>query len=237
MVDLKFVKLDDLWYFIGLLAADGCLSGDGRHIEVTSKSKNHLLSVKKTLGLKIKLGNKSRKKSGVKVYYRLQFSDVKLYKYLVTLGLAPKKSLTLGKIKTDQKYFSHFLRGVIDGDGCISTWIHASNLHRQWSLRITSAAPVFIKWLKEEIEKHFCVKGKLYGYKYTGKKNNIYILKFGKLPTKVIIKSVYGKKKSCCLDRKNKKHFKCLQDKDRMINYGNVLGPGVEIGRQSRLKI
>lgn len=237
MVDLKFVKPKDLWYFVGLLATDGCLSSDGRHIEITSKSKSHLLSVRKALGLKSKVGNKSRGDSNAKIYPRLQFSDIKFYKYLLDLGLTPKKSLTLGKIKVNIKYFSHFLRGVIDGDGCISTWIHKSNLHRQWSLRITSAAPVFIKWLKKEIEKYFCIKGKLYNYKYANKKNDIYILKFGKLPTKVIIRSAYGKKKICCLDRKNKKHYRCLQDKNKMLNYGDILGPDAETGRQSRLKI
>lgn len=236
MVDLKLIKQNDLWYFVGLLAADGCLSGDGRHIELTSKNEDHLFSIKKALNINAKISKKSRGGSKVKLYPRLQFSDVRFYKFLLSLGLTPKKSLTLGVIKIDYNYFPDFLCGVIDGDGCISTWMHRTNLHRQWSLRITSAAPIFIKWLKKEIENYFSVKGKLYRYRYKDKKNYIYILKFGKLPTKVIIGCVY-KESSVCLNRKKKKHFECLQDENKMKNYGNVLGPGVGIGRQSRLKI
>ena len=236
MVDLKFIKPSSLWYFVGLMATDGNLSKDGRHLEITSKNKDHLVSVKKSLGLKTKIGKKSRGGSSRKLYPRLQFGDVRLYKYLLSIGLTPKKSLTLGKIKIDQIYFVDFLRGIVDGDGCISTWVHKTNLHRQWSLRITSAAPIFIKWLKKEIEKYFSVKGKLYKYRYKDKKNDIYILKFGKLPTKLIITGIY-KGSSVFLDRKKKKHLECLRDKNKMINYGNIISPGVETGRQSRLKI
>ncbi len=152
------------------------------------------------------------------------------------MGLTKKKSLTLGAIKVNKNYFSDFLRGVIDGDGNISTWIHRTNAHRQWSLRITSAAPIFIKWLKEATENYFDARGRLYSYQYKGKKNPIYILKFGKLAAKIIIKEIYYKN-SLCLNRKNLKAIFCLQDKNKMVNYGNIIGPGAVIGSQPGLKI
>ncbi len=227
MVDLKFVKPQHLWYVIGLIATDGNLSKSGRHINITSKNNKHLLSVKKALGLNNnKVTKKSRAKYKEKNYSFLQFSDVKFYKYLLNIGLTPKKSLTLGELKIDHKYFIDFLRGVIDGDGSISTWIHNTNNNRQWSLRIFSAAPIFIKWLKEKIENYFLVKGKLYYYKYANKKNPIYTLKFGKLPTKVIIKKIYYKN-ALSLEKKNKQHLLCLQDKNKMINYKNVINARV----------
>lgn len=236
MVDLKFVKPEHLWYIIGLIVTDGNLSKDGRHIDITSKDRGYLFSVRKALGIENKIGRKARGGSKKKIYSTLQFGDVKFYRYLLDLGLIQRKSLTLGEIKINWHYFSDFLRGIIDGDGSISTWIHKSNRHRQWSLRITSAAPIFIKWLKDKTENYFNIKGRLYCYKYKGKKNPIYILKFGKLPTKIILKSVYYKH-ALSLERKNKKNLICLQDKNRMINYGNILGPSAGIGRQPRLKI
>ena len=140
-------------------------------------------------------------------------------------------------MKIEHKYFPDFLRGVIDGDGCISTWVHKTNLHRQWSLRITSAAPIFIQWLKDETESYFKVTGRLHTYHYRGRqKNPICILKFGKLAAKVILQQVYYKK-AFCLNRKNIKCIKCLRDENKMINYGGVLCPGVGTGRQPRLKI
>ena len=68
MVDLKLVKPENLWYIIGLIATDGNLSKDGRHIEITSKSKNYLISVKKALGLTIKIKKKARGGSKIKLY-------------------------------------------------------------------------------------------------------------------------------------------------------------------------
>ncbi len=236
MVDLKLVKPENLWYIIGLIATDGNLSKDGRHIEITSKNKNHLISVKRALGINIKISKKSRGGSKEKIYPRLQIGDVKFYKFLLDIGLMPRKSLTLGALKINRDYFPDFLRGIIDGDGCISTWIHRTNLNRQWSLRISSAAPLFINWLKKEIEKYFSVKGKLYKYKYKDKKNNIYILKFGKLPAKIILERIYNEN-AICLSRKNKKCIACLRDENKMINYGNIIGSGAGIGRQPRLKI
>lgn len=236
MVDLKYIQPEHLWYIIGLIATDGNLSKDGRHINITSKDRKFLFLVKKILKLKNKIGKKTREKSKEKIYSQLQFGDVKFYRFLEDIGLTKKKSLTMGVLKIDKIYFLDFLRGVIDGDGNISTWIHRTNLHRQWSLRIVSAAPLFIQWLKMEMENYFDVWGKLYCYKYKNKSNPIYILKFGKLSAKVILKLVYYE--DCLsLSRKYKNAAVCLQDKNKMINYGDILGPGAVIGSQPRLKI
>lgn len=236
MVDLKNKKPKIFWYVIGYIATDGHLSKDGRHLNITSKDKSHLILIKKSLSLKVKIGRKNRGGSDEKKYFQIQFGDVLFYKFLLNIGFIQKKSLKLGKINIDKKYFFDFLRGVIDGDGNISTWIHKTNQHRQWSLRITSAAPLFIKWLKKETEESFNVRGKLYSYKYKNKKNPIFVLKFGKLAAKVILKQVFYKG-SLSLDRKNLKSIQCLQDVSKMINYGNVLGPSAETGRQPTLKM
>ena len=192
--------------------------------------------MKRVLGLTSKIGRKAREKSKKKLYSQIQFSDVRFYKYLLTIGLTPKKSLTLKEIEVPNRYFPDFLRGIIDGDGSISTWVHKSNKHRQWSLRIVSAAPIFSEWLKNRIEILFDIKGKLYRHKYKGKKNFINIIKFGKLAAKIIIKNAYYNG-SLSLNRKHRKSLRCLQDENRMINYGKVLGPGAVIGSQTRLKI
>jgi len=121
MVDLKLIKPEDLWYIVGLISADGNLSKDSRHIEITSKTKEYLIDIKKALKINAKISKKSRGGSKIKIYSHLRFSDAAFYKFLLNTGLTPRKSLTLGKIKIDHRYFPHFLRGVIDGDGCICT--------------------------------------------------------------------------------------------------------------------
>ncbi|KKU09475.1 MAG: Intein-containing protein [Parcubacteria group bacterium GW2011_GWF1_45_5] len=174
---------------------------------------------------------KARGAKKVKKYSHLTFGDVRFYHYLLGIGFVQRKSTQLGILKINMSYFADFLRGVIDGDGSISTWIHKSNQHRQWSLRITSAAPTFISWLRVEIEQYFNVRGKLYHYSYTYKKNPIYILKFGKIATQQIIGQTYYKD-ATGLSRKIQLKTECLRDGKKMVNYGGVLCPGAGTGRQ-----
>jgi len=228
-IDLKKIKPQDLWYVVGLIATDGNLSTTKKHINITSKDREHLFLVRDALGLQSTIGRKASGTQKEKKYSVLQFSDAHFYRYLESIGLHPKKSLTLGKIDVDLRYFNDFLRGVIDGDGCIRGWIHKSNHHQQWSLDVTSAAPIFIQWLKEEIEKNLHVKGRLHTYLKEGKKNKINILKFGKLAAKVIIRQAYYDG-ALALNRKMLKGKLCLQDENRMVNYGGVLGSGAVTG-------
>ncbi len=232
MVDLSKVKPEYLWYIIGFIATDGNLSKDGRHINITSKDRDHLFLLRDTLGLQSKIGRKGSGSQQEKKYSQLQFSDVKFYRYLESIGICAGKSLTLGRVEVNWAYFPDFLRGVIDGDGCICTWIHKSNTHRQWVLQVTSAALVFITWLKESTETYFRVRGKLHTYPSNSKRNALYVIKFGKLAAKIILKQIYYEN-SLSLERKMAKSKICLQDVNRMVNYGHVLGPGAVTGSQN----
>lgn len=139
MVDLAKVKESDLWYVIGYIATDGYLSIDKRHINITSKDREHLYLIRNALLLKNKIGRKARSYKKEKKYSQLQFGDVHFYKYLLELGLSTQKSLTLSALKINENFFFDFLRGVIDGDGNISSWTHRTNYNQQWCLRIYSA--------------------------------------------------------------------------------------------------
>ena len=232
MVDFKNIKQEHLWYVVGLIVTDGNLSRDGRHINITSKDREYLFLIRDALGLSNSIGRKASGSVNEKRYSILQFSDVIFYEYLTSIGLFPKKSLTLGEIAVPREYFPDFFRGVIDGDGCISTWVHRTNGYQQWSLFIVSGAPIFISWLKLEAESYFKVKGRLYTSLNKGKKNFINRLKFGKLATKVIINQTYYEG-SLCLERKNLKSKQCLLDPNLMVNYGGVIGPGAVTGSQN----
>ena len=59
MVDLTLVKPEDLWYTVGLIATDGNLSKDGRHINITSKDDGYLTEVGEALHLKNKIIKKN----------------------------------------------------------------------------------------------------------------------------------------------------------------------------------
>ena len=73
----------DLAYVIGIIATDGNLSSDGRHINITSKDYEMIIRIKKLLKLKSKVGRKARGGSKGKRYFYLQFGDVCFYDFLV----------------------------------------------------------------------------------------------------------------------------------------------------------
>src|SRR3989344_3916087 len=81
-------------YAIGLITTDGCLSGDGRHIDFTSKDISLLKTFLKCLGIKNKIGRKTSGYSHNK-YTRIQFGDVIFYRFLLGIGLTPAKSKIL----------------------------------------------------------------------------------------------------------------------------------------------
>lgn len=192
-------KDKDLWYLVGLIATDGNLSLDGRHINITAKEYDYLEKLKLALGLENKIGKKLNGNN--QASYQIQIGNTNLYEFLLSIGLTPKKSLSLGELKVPDEWFVDFLRGVIDGDGSIGHWIHASNGREQWSLRIYSAAPSFMKWLSEKIEKLFHVTGTIHREYRERATTNIYILKYGKMAAKVILAKCYYKN-SLGLERK-----------------------------------
>jgi len=186
----------NLWYLVGLITSDGCLSKDGRHIDITSKDKEFLAGLKTKLGFINKIGikNKDMKNQA----YHIQVANRSFYEFLVSVGLTPNKSLSLKGLNIIEEFFADFFRGLVDGDGCIRSWIHPSNNREQWSLRIYSGSKEFIDWLNNIAEQLLQVRGKIHK-----NANNTWVLKYGKMAAKEIIKQCYYE--NCLgLDRKIK---------------------------------
>ena len=67
---------------------------------------------------------------------------------------APRKSLTMGKLKIPNKYFFDFLRGCFDGDGCFySYWDPRWRSSHMFYLEFVSASKKHINWLQNELKK------------------------------------------------------------------------------------
>jgi hypothetical protein len=137
-------------YAVGLIASDGCLQSDGRHIDFTSKDRELVRSFRKALCLPNKIGRKARGYEQEKKYYRIQFGDVNFYRFLLSIGLTPRKSKTIGKIKIPHCYFYDFLRGLVDGDGNIHEFEHPESRYLQLRVRIASASKPFLEWVREQ---------------------------------------------------------------------------------------
>ncbi|MDD4894873.1 MAG: LAGLIDADG family homing endonuclease [Candidatus Omnitrophica bacterium] len=184
----KELKIEgaNLWYLVGLIATDGCLCTDGRHIDITSQDFQFLQAVEEATGIKNKIGAKYNGRN--QRSFHIQIGNKNLYNFLVSIGLSQNKSLTLGALEIPNEYFMDFLRGVIDGDGCIRSWVHPSNKREQWSLRIYSGSEDFINWLSDTIIGLLEIFGKVYK---SG--DNLWVLKYGKMAAREIARQCYYK--------------------------------------------
>ena len=197
----------NLWYLVGLITSDGCLSKDGRHIDITSKEYEFLRKLKDSLGLINKIGVKNKGKINEAHY--LQISNRNLYEFLLSVGLTPRKSLIQNKVDVPNEFFHDFLRGLIDGDGSIKSWIHSTNKREQWSLSIYSPSRPFIEWLQKNIERLLRVKGPIHRDIRKKPRVDLFVLKYGKIAAKGILNKCYYKD-SLSLDRKAKLAQECF---------------------------
>jgi hypothetical protein len=156
--DIEFKWTPELAYVVGLLTTDGNLSKDGRHIAIKSSDLQLLQTFKKCLNLPNRITKTKKEGWGRKSYYRIQFGKVQFYRWLLKIGLFPNKTYTIGALQIPNKYFSDFLRGHLDGDGNITTYIDSYNTYKNPKYVYTrlytyfrSASKVHILWLKEKI--------------------------------------------------------------------------------------
>ena len=149
-------------YAVGLLATDGYLSSDGRHMELCSKDLENILNLRQCLNLQTKIGRKTRGTEPRLTYHRTQFGNVRLYRFLVNIGLGPRKSRTLQRLAVPRDHFADFLRGVWDGDGCITAFQHPESYRLQWRMHVSSGSPAFLKWLQKEISQLYGLKGTIF---------------------------------------------------------------------------
>lgn len=192
-------------YAIGLIATDGNLSKDGRHIIFTTKDEDLASLFIKSLNIECKITKKTRDKSKIKKYFVVQFSDVNFYKFLLKTGITPKKSKTIKKVLVPDDYFRDFLRGCIDGDGSISIFKHKESKKPQLKIRLASASEKFLLWIQKNIKKQLKTKG---GYIWKDKKKNVYTLTYGKEDGGKILIFMYYSKEVVCLERKLKTAIK-----------------------------
>ena len=198
-------KVELIWnnnfaYVIGIIATDGNLSPDLRHLHITSKDYEMVQNCKKCLGIKNKIGKKARGGEKGKKYYVLQFGDRNFFEFLLDLGITPRKSKTISEIKIPPEYFPHFFRGCIDGDGSISISKHPESKHLQYKVRLCSASKEFLDWIITSCRRSFLVEG---GSISKTDKSSIFTLTFGKKDSIKILKMIYLKN-VICLSRKKK---------------------------------
>lgn len=176
----------NLAYAVGLLVTDGCLSNNGRHIIMRSSEIQQLKNFKKCLKLDNKIGTCHSSGFSSNPSYRVQFGNVQLYRWLESIGLSSKKTFTIGVLDIPDNVFPDFLRGHLDGDGCITSYIDTYNTskkpqykYRRIFIRFLSSSETHILWLQNQTNRLFGVKGAIHQKKSRSGKT-LWILKFMK---------------------------------------------------------
>lgn len=205
--DYKISWTPEFAYTLGLLATDGNLSKDGRHLSFTSKDIQLVKTFKRCMNLfGVKIGTKT---SGYtdKRYFRIQFSNIKLYKWLVKIGLMPNKSKIINELKIPSKYFFDFLRGCFDGDGTIySFWDPRWHSSFMFYIAFSSASIEFLKWMREKIKKLCGLSGSI-----GPAGNNLFLLRYAKSESIILFNKMFYLDNIPFLQRKYKKAQKIFQ--------------------------
>ncbi len=191
----------DFAYGIGLIVSDGCLSKDGRHITFVSKDKEQINNFLRAFKIKVAMGLTFSGYNGMSAY-RVQFSDIPFYTFLLSIGITPAKSKTIGKISIPEEHLFDFIRGVFDGDGTMySYWDKRWKSSFMFYISFASASKVFIYWLQSVVKEHVGASGHI---KKSGE-GSTFQLTYAKKESAVIIKNMYRRKNSISLSRKRLK--------------------------------
>ena len=169
-------------------------------MSISSKDKEWLELIKNTInGGSISLQNNC---------YNLIICNSKFINLFIESGLTQNKSLNLICPEINSLYFKDFLRGVFDGDGCISS--NKNKFHRITS-SICSGSKNFIKGIYDSALKQFNIKGSIseklttphfIGDRFCNSISNIYTIAFSATKTAKLCSIIY---KDCNLFLNRKK--------------------------------
>lgn len=134
----------DSCYWAGFIAADGNVCKNVLSISINKKDDEHLEKILRLLGV---TNNKIKYRKDNTA--RINICSKKIVNDLKTnFNIIENKSLVLKwPQKLPQNMFSHFIRGVFDGDGCA----YINKKRRQLNLSITSGSLIFLEEIKKQI--------------------------------------------------------------------------------------
>lgn len=135
-------------YWAGFLAADGCVSSKLSRVEVELQhtDSSHLKKLCKFADRDTKLWTRKRIRDNKTFKYSsVSLVSKKIVKDLESnFNITPNKSLTLSPPVLSKDLDKHFIRGYIDGDGCIG-WHKHDNKPR---LHVVSGSKDMLTWIK-----------------------------------------------------------------------------------------
>ncbi len=149
----------EMAYVLGYFAADGCMyqvtSNKAYFIEFVSIDKDLIESVRGLMRASNKVEALDRPKCQTR--YKLRICSKKLFNRLKELGFSPAKSLVMKFPDVPKILLHHFVRGYLDGDGCVyfkESYRQDRKKQRKVLLvRFTCGSKKFLQVLRQKIQK------------------------------------------------------------------------------------
>lgn len=142
-------------YLVGLMATDGCLISDRRHLNFKSEDEQLVRTFLRCLGRE-PVYQRAIGRTG-NIHYVAQFSDVRFWRWLGSIGLMPRKSLVLGPLSIPDELIFDCARGLLDGDGSIKHYWYdgggkaAGHRYEAIATCFVSASRPHLEWLRDAL--------------------------------------------------------------------------------------
>ena len=205
LTTLALTWSDEMAYIVGLTATDGCLVTGRRAISFKSNDRQLVETYLRLLGRLNSVKSHPTNRGGIAYY--AQFHDSRLYEWFRSVGLTPRKSLTMGALCVPDGFFLPFARGLLDGDGSIINKVYRADTGGSsdyyWEYLITSfnsASREHIQWLRATLLRLFNLKGSVQMSRTTSG-NPYFQLRYGKAASSRILSLLYPAG-APCLERK-----------------------------------
>lgn len=136
-------------YLIGLIMTDGYVLSDRDGLGLDMTDEDVIKFVASTIGTNYK----TYIEEGRKNRYRVLINVQGISKEVERFGIVPRKSKIIEKPKLldkERQYLPYIIRGIIDGDGCVSKTSYGGA-----QFYICSMSEQFIDWIIEVLERDF----------------------------------------------------------------------------------
>lgn len=169
----EVIDSEDKAYFLGFIVADGCISDGSNNITIIQKEIDILKEFKSYIKYE---GNiftrKDRSTSSINISSSKTKSD------LAKLGIHPNKTMVVKYPDISENLQNHFMRGVFDGDGCISLRTDKRDNSQRGQVNLCSGSFYFIKEYYDRLVKYCDLSGE---NKIRCPKGTYYVVDWGKL--------------------------------------------------------
>ncbi len=189
------------------MATDGCLSSDGRHLSFGSGDRDLVVTLLRCLRLSTSVRINQLRTTKGSAYYRVQFGRVRLYRWLLAIGLTPRKSLTLGALGVPDDYLIDTVRGLLDGDGSVLTFSYAGSgkaagrTYVRLMTRFTSASGAHVEWIHGRLRSALGIHGSISRLR-SASGNPFFHLTYSTGESRVLLAVLYADHEAPCLRRK-----------------------------------